>query len=78
MMWFIPRTSTLFNGVMLKQSGEIDIGAGNRSCNLSLDIQQNNNLSFETEILFLQSQNKDSTIELHRRLLVKEQTRPLS
>ena len=66
MMWFIPRTSTLFSGGMLKQSGEIDFEARNRSCNLFLEIQQINNISFRPKILFFQSQNKDSNIELRQ------------
>ena len=62
-MLFIPSTLTLSNGVMLNQSGEIDFGAGNRSRILFLEIQQNNNISFKPEILFFQSQNKDSNIK---------------
>ena len=73
-MLFIPSTLTLSNGVMLNQSGEIDFGAGNRSRNLFLEIQQNNNISFKPEILFFQSQNKDYVMNIDpNRNLTKQQ-----
>ena len=73
-MSFIPRSSTLFNGVMLKQSGEIDFGAGNRSCNLFLEILQNNSFSFMPETLSFPVTKQRLNQKVILRLLENDQT----